>query len=477
MDILLCSVPYTETNTPILAPALLKSVLVENGYSAQYIDFNFEIIKKIQNNPRKHLLIDFFKLQRINEIISKDIAELIEYCADKILKINPNILGLSLLTQDCQFFTIWLCYHLKSINPNLKIVLGGSGIKSFIAQSEINFGEILRNKKIIDDYINGDGEVAILEYMKSNFEYPGINSNQWNPITDLNALPFADFSDLMLDQYSIKALPICDSRGCVRTCEFCDIIEHWKKYQYRSADNVFKEMLHQIEKHSIRRFVFNNSLTNGNMREFNKLLDLICEYNDTMPNSIYWEGYFIIRKAEQHPENLFHKIKKSNGFLLLGVESVIENVRIGLGKNFTNKDIDYHLQMGKKYNIQMLLLIIVAYPTETKQDFEFTKQWFTSHKEYANNPIVSVVLSLAAILPNTKLDRNKKEYGIIKGEIPTIWMTQANNVSSDDRLLYIADLTSLLKTLNITTNGGDENNLKVLKEEIELMKSKIPHDS
>ena len=58
----------------------------------------------------------------------------------------------------------------------------------------------------------------------------------------------------------------------------------------------------------------------------------------------------------------------------MGIESVVERVRIALGKNFTNDDIDYHLAMAKKYSVPLLLLLIVGYPTESQQDFEFTKE-------------------------------------------------------------------------------------------------------
>ena len=105
------------------------------------------------------------------------------------------------------------------------------------------------------------------------------------------------------------------------------------------TQNVFEEMVYQINKHGITHFAMRNSLTNGNMREFEKLLDLIVEYNQTHEKQISWGGYFIIRNAKQHPERMWQKLSQSNGRLWLGVESVIHNVRCNLGKKFTNEDI------------------------------------------------------------------------------------------------------------------------------------------
>ena len=468
MDILFCSAPGTFSDRPILAPAILKACVESAGFSSTAIDLNIEIYNLIQQHPRRVLIEDFFKQQHIHPDIVNDIGDLLDYCADRIIRLNPPILGLSLLTQDSQFFTVWLCYHLKTISPDLKIVLGGSGIKAFVAETTVNFAELLRDKGYINDYINGDGEYSVVEYLRGNLDYPGINSGTWQPIQDLNALPCPDFTDYDFSQYYEPGIPICDSRGCVRTCEFCDIIEHWKKYQYRTADNIFEEMQYQIKKHNITQFFFYNSLTNGNMKEFQKLLDLMCDYNDKNPTAqISWDGYFIVRNKKQHPEEFWQKIKKSNGYLQLGIESVVEKVRVDLGKNFTNEDIDYHLDMAKKYSVPLLLLLIVGYPTETFKDFEFTKQWFRDRQHYAGNPIDRVVCSLSAILPNTALERNQKDYGIVRGEIPTIWMTQTNNISTQDRLTYFNELTTLLTTLNMpTSNGNDDNNIKVAKEEL-----------
>lgn len=468
LDILFCSAPGTFASRATIAPAILKSCAISAGFNAEAIDLNIEVTNQLNRHQDKKLLLDFFREQLIDPSITQDIGNLIDYCADRILAYNPKILGLSLLTQDSQFFTIWLCYHLKTIRPDLKIVIGGSGIKSFIAETKINFAEILINHGYINDYINGDGEYSIVEYLRENYNYPGINSVNWQAITDLNQLPYPDFSGYDFSNYQDPGIPICDSRGCVRTCEFCDVIEHWKKYQYRTAENIFAEMLHQIDRYKLKKFYFYNSLTNGNMKEFRRLLDLICKYNSENPkDQISWDGYFIVRNQQQHPEELWQKIKQSNGFLQLGVESLIERVRIGLGKNFFNKDIEYHLTMAKKYSVPLLLLLIVGYPTETLEDFEFTKQWFINHKLYAKDPINSVVFSLSAILPGTELERKQREYNIVKGSIPTIWITPTSGITTQDRVNYYNQLTRLLTELGFTCNDGNNNTMEVAGRESE----------
>jgi radical SAM superfamily enzyme YgiQ (UPF0313 family) len=201
-------------------------------------------------------------------------------------------------------------------------------------------------------------------------------------------------------------LPIVDSRGCVQACEFCDVIAFWKKFQYLSAENIFNQMLQNIEKYHVYRFQFASSICNGNLREFKKLVRLIADYNDSVTDSeqIHWVGSFIVRPATQHKEELFELIKRSNGFLLTGVESIVSRVRIALGKKFDNDDLEHHLQMLRKYQIKTNLIMIAAYPTETVEDYETVKQWFIDHKEYADVTIEHVQLTLPAVLAGTQLE-------------------------------------------------------------------------
>jgi hypothetical protein len=453
-DILLAFVPWVEGNRPPLAPAVLKSAVQQAGYSATTVDLNAKVMKLVSNHPRAAELRHFFLTQEMAPDLHDAVSDIVEHCANELLKHPARILGLSLLSQDSQFFTAWLCYHLKTIDPTMKIVIGGSGIKNFIAQSDMMYAEELRNRGMIDDYIFGDGEHSIVQYLNDNLSYPGINSNTWLAIDDLDALPWADFSDYCWEDYPARGIPICDSRGCVRTCEFCDIIEHWKKYKYRSADDIYQEMLYQIKQHGITEFFFYNSLTNGNMREFTKLLDYLCEYNRTASTPISWDGYFIVRNARQHPESMWQKLHDSGASLILGIESVVEHVRKGLGKNFDNVDIDYHLEMAQRYNVPVSLLLIVGYPTETLQDFAYTLQWFRERERF-NNVVTSVTCTLSAVLPNTQLERNLNSYGVTLGNIPVRWVNTAQGIDEATRMAYHDELQALLVKIGMNHRSDD----------------------
>jgi radical SAM superfamily enzyme YgiQ (UPF0313 family) len=138
-------------------------------------------------------------------------------------------------------------------------------------------------------------------------------------------------------------------------------------------------------------------------------MQLLSNYNsspDIFPTErITWDGSFIVRAMKNHDEEFWKLVKASNpDRLFVGVESVVERVRVALGKNFTNHDLDHFLEMTQKYEIPVNLLCISGYPGETEQEFESSKQWFRDRKHFIKNSVMGVQLAGAGILPGTKLE-------------------------------------------------------------------------
>lgn len=404
--VVITSMPFVDEDTPLAAPAVLKAALQAHGISCVGLDLNIEIYNKIQHRSDRHLFLDFFYRQNINENIVNDLIAMLNFYVQEILSHKPDIVGLSLFSSGSQTFTAWTCAMLRQRAPGVKIIIGGPGLET-LQNSLFKYPDRLKRLNLIDDYITGDAETSLVEYVKGNLNYPGINSSSWQPNSNFDKLPIPDYSDYRFFKYNYALLPIVDSRGCVQSCEFCDVIAFWKKFQYRSAENIFEQMMCYIENYNVYRFQFASSICNGNLREFKKLIKLIADYNDLhIPERhIHWVGSFIVRPAGQHKESLFELIKKSNGFLLTGVESIVEHVRINLGKKFNNDDLEHHLEMLKKYQLKTNLLMIAAYPTETPEDHETVKEWFINHKDFANNTIAQVQITLPSILPGTELEK------------------------------------------------------------------------
>jgi len=436
--VVVVTVPFVDDDNPLAAPAVLKAALQSNGVDCVGLDLNIDIYNKIQHDPRREKFLDFFYNQQIDTDIVDDLISMFDYYSTEILSHCPDIIALSLFCYQCQTFTAWLCAVLRQTAPDVKIVVGGPGLET-LENSLFKYPERLKKLGLIDDYITGDGELSLVQYALGNTNYPGINSTNWIPNTNFKNSPRPDFSDYRFFKYKHILLPIVDSRGCVQDCEFCDVVAFWKKFQYLTAESIFDTMMYYAENYGVLRFQFASSICNGNLKEFRKLLDLMANYNNgcSEADQIHWTGSFIIRPRNYHNEQLWEKIKQSNGFLLTGVESVIERVRIGLGKKFSNKDLDYHLTMAKKYNVQTNLLVIASYHTQTEDEYEEAKQWFRDRKEYANTIVNHVQLTIIGILPGTKLDLTVDKDKFLQDK--------------DNRLKHARELTEVIQQCGFAT--------------------------
>jgi radical SAM superfamily enzyme YgiQ (UPF0313 family) len=437
--IVIAAMPLIETNRALAGPAVLKSSLAQHGIDSVALDLNADIFLKFKISAHQSYLKDFFYKQIIHDEIIDEVNLMLHYSAMQIVKLNPKIIGLSLFAKDCQVFTTWLCALLKQMVPEAVIVIGGPGIVNY------DYAEKMKKAKLINDYISGDGEISFVNYIQGNLEYIGINSSSWQPVEDLMRLPYPDYSDYNLYWYGEPSIPLIDSRGCVRSCEFCDVIEIWKKFQYKTADFIFSEMMYQIDRYNVHHFDFRSSITNGNLREFKKLISMIAEYNQTKFRSeqISWEGSFIVRSHTNHPEEMWKLLQQNNAQLFFGVESVIPRVRHLLGKNFENSDLDYHLQMTQKYSIVINLLMISGYPSETYEDYQTVKQWFRDRKHFANNSVKELHITPSEIITSTKLYRNADKYHIIHADSGSKWTNQELNISPAQRKIYHEELKKI----------------------------------
>lgn len=447
--VVIAAMPLVDSmHAPMMAPAVLKASLNRAGFKATAIDLNIEVLLKVKSHPDYQHLLKFFEKQHAEDWVVEQLSGILFYCAKRIQEQKPSLIALSLLTYECQNFTLWLCLLLKQLLPDTPIVIGGPGIKHQVANFNDHFRDTAKQLGLVDDWISGDGDVTLVEYVKGNKDHPGINNDLWQAIDDLDSLPYPDWSDYNFYNYSQTYMPILDAKGCVRNCEFCDVIEYWQKFRSRAAECIFEEMLHQYHTYGMTNFDFRSSISNGNLKEFKKLVRIISDYNkDKMrPEQFAFNSSFIIRPASQHPPELWEQMAACHATLALGVESVVPHVRKDLGKYFENPDIDYHLEMAEKYGVHVDLLIITGYPTETREDWQFTYQWFRDRQNY-NKTIKKLQLSPATILPGTGLDRNAAEYDIIKttsGADPR-WYT--NEISYEERMEHHDFLCTMVQEI------------------------------
>ncbi len=448
-NVVIATVPWTDTEAPLMAPAVLKASLAHHGIASKTVDLNAEVKRRIESHEKHNSLLKFFLTEQVDRSAKADVIEILDFMADRLLEYSPQWILLSLLTYLSQNTTRWLCFRIKQKNPSVKIVIGGPG--AFVSLLSFDeYAKTLKKQGLIDYFISGDGEISVVKLLQGEVDYPGINSNEWKQLSTLDNQPIPDFDDYDWSLYKTKKITIVGSRGCVRDCTFCDIHEHWSVYQWRSGKDLFKEMKYQLERHGINIFTFADSLVNGNQKEFKILLELLAAHNQTATDEtkIKWTGSFIIRPRGQMKEEVWELVAKSGGTMLsVGVESFVEHIRYHIKKKFSNDDLDFALQMGAKYNIAMLLLMIVGYVTETRTDFEEQLEWVRKNRHYAQHPVKQVHIgSGLGILPNTWLDRNSKNLNLIvpESDVRQDWINPTTNSTPVTRMQWHKEMYNTL---------------------------------
>lgn len=421
MDIVLAIPPRIEDDygyTPAAA-AVLKGNVIAHGFTAKVFDFNAKIDELFQQKPEiANCVNNFFNFNTFYHEPTWNIIEpLILEWADEILAENPTWVGLSVFSYNSQRATRLLSVALKMKRLDVKIVIGGSGINT-----DRTFAEGLFAKGIIDAYIRGDGEESLVQLLKGNMNYSGINGELPTQIKDLDNLAHPNYDDYELVSYTNKkglvALPITGSRGCVRNCTFCDVNHSWPKFHYRSGESIATEMKHQIERYGVTAFRFTDSLTNGSMKAFRDMCYNLAEYREPMPDDkkFIWDGHFIIRSERQMPPADFDAMKASGcGTLWIGVESGSERVRNHMKKGYTEEDMQYTMRQLSRVGVKVRLLMIVGYINETYDDHQKSIDLFTHWLPYLHNGTIEEVQLGASLnlLPNTPLANHKEEFNLI----------------------------------------------------------------
>lgn len=395
-------------------------------------DLNFHFLKysgkEIWNKVFLHINTGHELTSLPTELLSQ-VDLYLEHVVQTIVESQADCVAMSLFSYIQQGWTERFLQKLR-LKSSIITIAGGSGVSVASPTADddkIIFGQQCANNDLLDYYVLGEGDFVFEQFLLGNHDNLGINARHslpsWQPQLDnldICAVPSyskIDFSGYDVGENGRTRLSVTASRGCVRRCTFCDVGHIWKKYRYRSGDNVAQEILKHYQDTGSTDFWFSDSLINGSLTQFTELMTNFSNFRSSVPgmSDLSYTGQFIIRPKGSHPEKMF-KLMGDSGCsqLLIGIESGSESVREHMGKKFSDADIQWHFEMCEKYKIKNWLLMIVGYPTETEEDFEKTKEMLIKNQRYIlNHTILGVnLVAMMAILPNTPIESMSNELGI-----------------------------------------------------------------
>lgn len=341
--IALVQINYSKDHSEVTLPLGILSV----GSALKKSGFNVELINITEKNINK--------------------------AVDKIVNINPEFLGISVMTGIQTKHSAELCQKVKSKKKNLPIVWGGI------------HPSLLPEQCLQEDYIDyviiGEGEITVVEFVKAlknnNFSnIAGLGYKKDGKLVINKDRDFIknlddyrlDFSLIDVNKYLFRlgkakrAIAYKASRGCTFNCTFC----------YNRAFN----------KGKWRAWSINTIIEDINFLKKNYKVDAIKFYDDNffidrnraleILEKIDLPSHVEIR-IDMITEDLAEKLKelKVNEFLI-GIESGSNRMLKLINKGYEVDKIKKGVKILAKYDLYATYSTIVGLPTETEQEFKKT---------------------------------------------------------------------------------------------------------
>jgi hypothetical protein len=436
--VLIITIPIIDADKPHPVMAILGSCCEQAGVDYNFYDLNLKMHKKYDLKILANLDADF----RNSEFKNKQNEQFYRsLCKDLIREIedtHPTILAISVFTKNSILSCETLLDELKmsEVRKKIKIVIGGVGIQSICSKitRDKDYANHALDQELIDFYIKGEGEFSFVEFLKENYEYPGINKSNQKQILDLNILPKPSYKKVKIKEYFSERpeIVVNGSRGCVRSCSFCDIDHFWKRYIYKDGSILANEIYDIYQETGVLKFDFSDSLINGSNKSFRamnkRLIELRGLDKDFKP---IYSGQFICKPKGQMLEKDYEEMKEAGAeTITVGIESFSETVRDHMGKHFDDQAVDFHFQQSAKYGLKNAVLLLTGYVNETLEDHHKNLSSLKRYQKLALTNIISAIniaITGLEITHNTPLwheaQLSKK---LILGDNPEDWINLEN---------------------------------------------------
>jgi len=324
---------------------------------------------------------------------------------------KPKLVGFSTYQRNI-LFVIGMADYIKSIAPEIKIIIGGPQA-TFIPSSALEpIGSI-------DFICRGEGEIVLLmiaqaiEEGRDNVIIPGsscrcedglfYNGPEVESYGDLDRYPSPYFADNLIDFSNLEEAILLTSRGCPYGCIFCYTPNAFKRrVRFHSVERVIEEV-EWLHRKGTKKFWFADPSFSINIERVERLLEEIIKKNFKL--QIWLET-----RADLINNELLKKMKAAGVYLIAyGLESASEKVLAGLGKNISLDDMRKAIRLTQKEGIDVELFTQYGLPHETFADametFKFLKDNNVKIRGNSNSQQMQVYFG-------TEVFASYREYGI-----------------------------------------------------------------
>ena len=455
-DMVLINLPTSDLMVPPCAPAVLKGIAESHGFKIKNHDFNVDMFRKICKSNQEHYenLQNYFLLEGPHsQDLLDQVDQFYDYVIDWLSQQRTRYIGISVFSVYTHTSTFELCARIKKHYPEWKIVLGGKGLTTtpyLTVFNELNgiekvmeFHQIMMKRNLVHHTIIGDAEDSLTEFLAGKSYLPDSWSKASSPTL---SYPFSNFDDYDFNSYrgilSRIQLPVISSKGCVRSCDFCDVAAQFSKFQSKDGTRLAEEIIYLSNRYGLNEFSLVDSIANGNMKSLRACLEVLAEYNQSLPDDkkIMMAANWIARPPGSIKPEFFDLMAKAGlTQVSIGAESGSDHVLEAMAKKTTVSGLLYELDQMQRVGISSNMNNIASHWSERYSDFLEHVDWMLRLGPYmATRTVVALDISTGySTLRHTPATDNREKNQLITSDdnFSFFWYTPINpNLTLKTRL-------------------------------------------
>ncbi len=379
----------------------------------------------------RYLLANMGDLQAKAALCEFTINRKTEELAAELLLINPKIIGFGVYIWNV-VQTFALVKLLKTLRPDIKIVLGGPEVSHETLEQEI--------VHLSDHVITGWGDVSFPKLCQALLHGPKplmkVISGEQPPLADIT-LPYDLYTD---DDLAHRLLYVEASRGCPFKCEFC--LSSLDKTAWAFDLELFLGELETLYDRGARNFKFVD-------RTFNLKIDasvrILQFFLDRLSSDLFVHFEVI---PDHLPDRLKDMIAQFPSGVLqfeVGIQSFNVEVQQRISRRQDNDKTVANLGwLVNESNAHLHTDLIFGLPGESLQSFGEGFDRLFAIKPH------EIQLGILKRLRGTPIARHTVEHGMVYDALPPYQIQQTNVVSATDMQRF----ARLARYWDLVANSG-----------------------
>lgn len=361
----------------------------------------------------RYLYANMDGLQNETVIEEFNLKESPHEIAEKLLQLNPEIIGLGVYIWNASE-TSNIVNLLKKVSPETKIILGGPEVSHL--PFRVDFAQA-------DFVIQGEGDLLFREVCEQIFDgNPPTEKiiKAGVPALDNIKLPYNYYTKEDIDN---RVIYVEASRGCPFSCEFC-LSSLDKTVRYFDTD-LFLEQMDKLWQKGVRQFKFIDRTFNLNIKVTNKILDFFLSKNP--PYFIHFEVI-----PDHFPESLREKLKQfppASLQLEIGIQTLDAETADKIQRKLNFKKIVENTKfLEHETSAHLHLDLIIGLPGETIKKFGENLNTLVGLTKS------EIQLGILKKLSGTQINRHDKEHGMVYSDNPPYEILKNNLISFEQMM-------------------------------------------